>query len=120
MNLAERWFPELTTKWLLRGTHHSVRELAESITQWVNTWNEDPRPYVWHKTADEIFDSSPDIVSESQNRDTERNDRSDVWRCRRAFTNSSTTRASTTDPPWATVRMARASSLAPAVRSFSS
>ena len=57
MNLVERWFAELTTKWLRRGTHRSVKELAQSITQWVGTWNEDPRPYVWHKTADEIFDS---------------------------------------------------------------
>ncbi len=57
MNLVERWFAELTTKWLRRGTHRSVRELARSITEWVGTWNEDPKPYVWHKTADEMFDS---------------------------------------------------------------
>ena len=57
MNLVERWFAELTTKWLRRGTHRSVKELAASITQWVGSWNDDPRPYVWHKTADEIFDS---------------------------------------------------------------
>jgi len=24
---------------------------------WIDTWNDDPRPFVWHKTADEIFDS---------------------------------------------------------------
>jgi transposase len=57
MNLVERWFAELTNKWLRRGTHRSVKELAASITYWVGTWNDDPRPYVWHKTADEIFDS---------------------------------------------------------------
>lgn len=57
MNLVERWFAELTTKWLRRGTHRSVKELADSITEWVGTWNTEPRPYVWHKTADEIFDS---------------------------------------------------------------
>jgi transposase len=57
MNLVERWFAELTNKWLRRGTHRSVKELAASITHWVGTWNDDPRPYVWHKTADEIFDS---------------------------------------------------------------
>ena len=57
MNLVERWFAEITTKWIRRGTHRSVKELAASITYWVGTWNEDPRPYVWHKTADEIFDS---------------------------------------------------------------
>jgi transposase len=57
MNLVERWFAELTTKWLRRGTHRSVKALAQSITHWVGTWNDHPRPYVWHKTADEIFDS---------------------------------------------------------------
>ena len=34
-----------------------VKELADSITHWVGAWNEDPRPYVWHKTADEILAS---------------------------------------------------------------
>ncbi len=57
MNLGERWFAEITNKWLRRGTHRSVKELATSITHWVGTWNDEPRPYVWHKTADEIFDS---------------------------------------------------------------
>jgi transposase len=57
MNLVERWFAEITNKWLRRGTHRSVKELAASITYWVGTWNDAPRPYVWHKTADEIFDT---------------------------------------------------------------
>jgi transposase len=57
MNLVERWFSELTDKWLRRGTHSDVKDLSKSITQWVNTWNENPRPYVWHKTADEIIES---------------------------------------------------------------
>ena len=57
MNLVERWFAELTTKRLRRRTHHNVKELARSITHWVTTWNDNPRPYVWHKTADEILDS---------------------------------------------------------------
>ena len=57
MNLVERWFAEITNKWIRRGTHRSVKELATSITHWVGTWNDEPRPYVWHKTADEIFDS---------------------------------------------------------------
>ena len=57
LNLVERWFAELTTKWLRRGSHHSVQELEQSIRQWVATWNQDPRPFVWHKTADEILES---------------------------------------------------------------
>ena len=57
MNLVERWFAELTTKWLRRGTHRSVRELVASIRTWVTNWNDDPKPFVWHKPADEILDS---------------------------------------------------------------
>jgi transposase len=57
LNLVERWFGEITEKWILRGTHRSVKELADSITQWIGTWNENLCPYVWHKTADEILDS---------------------------------------------------------------
>jgi transposase len=57
LNLVERWFAELTTKWIKRGTHRSVRDLTASIRTWINTWNEDPKPYVWHKTADEILDN---------------------------------------------------------------
>ena len=57
LNLVERWFAELTTKWLKRGTHHSVKDLVASIRTWIANWNDDPKPYVWHKTADEILDS---------------------------------------------------------------
>ena len=57
LNLVERWFGELTTKWLRRGTHRSVRELTTSIRTWIAGWNQDPKPYVWHKTADEILAS---------------------------------------------------------------
>ncbi len=55
MNLVERWFSALTTKKLQRSAHRSVNALAADITAWVETWNENPRPYVWTKTADEIL-----------------------------------------------------------------
>jgi transposase len=57
LNLVERWFAELTTKWLRRSTHHSVKELVASIRTWITNWNDDPKPFVWHKTADQILDS---------------------------------------------------------------
>jgi transposase len=57
LNLVERWFAELTTKWIKRGTHRSVRDLVASIRTWIANWNDDPKPYVWHKTADQILDS---------------------------------------------------------------
>ena len=57
INLVERWFSELTTKLLRRGAHRSVRALNTDIRQWIDSWNENPRPYVWTKTADQILDS---------------------------------------------------------------
>jgi transposase len=57
LNLVERWFGELTTKKLQRGTHRSVRELNTDIRTWIQTWNDNPRPYIWTKTADQILDS---------------------------------------------------------------
>ena len=57
LNLVERWFAELTTKWIKRSAHRSVRDLVASIRSWITNWNDDPQPYVWHKTADEILDS---------------------------------------------------------------
>ncbi len=57
LNLVERWFAELTTKWIKRSSHRSVRDLTASIKTWIANWNDDPKPYVWHKTADDILDS---------------------------------------------------------------
>ncbi|MDX8056785.1 IS630 family transposase [Lentzea sp. BCCO 10_0798] len=57
LNLVERWFSELTTKKLQRGSHTSVRALNRDIRAWIETWNDDPRPYVWTKTAAQILDS---------------------------------------------------------------
>lgn len=57
LNLVERWFAELTTKSLQRATHRSVRALNRDIRNWIGTWNDNPRPYVWTKTADQILES---------------------------------------------------------------
>jgi transposase len=57
LNLVERWFAELTTKKLRRGAHRSVRQLNADIRARIDTWNDDPRPFVWTKTADQILDS---------------------------------------------------------------
>lgn len=57
LNLVERWFAELTNKKLRRGAHRSVRELNTDIRAWIADWNQNPRPYVWTKTADQILDS---------------------------------------------------------------
>ncbi len=57
LNLVERWFAELTTQKLRRGTHTAVRQLNADIRDWIATWNDNPRPYVWTKTADQILTS---------------------------------------------------------------
>ncbi len=57
LNLVERWFAELTNRKLRRSAHRSVAELEADITAWIDAWNDDPKPFVWTKTADEILDS---------------------------------------------------------------
>jgi transposase len=57
LNLVERWFAELTNRKLRRSAHRSVAELEADISAWVQAWNDDPKPFVWHKTADEILDT---------------------------------------------------------------
>jgi transposase len=55
LNLVERWFAELTTRKLRRSAHRSVAELEADLTAWIAAWNDDPKPFVWTKTADEIL-----------------------------------------------------------------
>ena len=57
LNLVERWFAELTNRKLRRSTHRSVAELEADLNAWIAAWNQDPKPFVWTKTADEILDS---------------------------------------------------------------
>jgi len=56
LNLVERWFKELTDRRIRRGVFTSVPDLIEAIAGWVDHWNDDPKPFVWHKTADEIIE----------------------------------------------------------------
>ena len=37
--------------------HRSVAELEADLRAWIDAWNDDPRPFVWTKTADEILDN---------------------------------------------------------------
>jgi hypothetical protein len=57
LNLVERWFAELTNRELRRSAHRSLAELEADIRAWIQAWNEDPKPFVWTKTADQILDS---------------------------------------------------------------
>ncbi len=57
MNLVERWFGLLTERQIRRGTHRSTRELEGAIMAYLTSNNKHPKPFVWTKTADEIFAS---------------------------------------------------------------
>lgn len=55
LNLVERWFRELTEKALRRGVFHSVPDLIASIEAYLNAHNDDPKPYIWTATAQDIL-----------------------------------------------------------------
>jgi hypothetical protein len=56
LNLVERWFRELTSKRLKRGSFASVADLVAAIENYIAHHNADPKPFEWHKTADEIIE----------------------------------------------------------------
>ena len=55
INQVERWFAELTRKQLQRGVHHSTRQLEADIRAFIDKHNEDPKPFKWTKSADDIL-----------------------------------------------------------------
>jgi transposase len=57
INQVERWFADLTNKQIRRGAHRSTRALEDAIRLYLATYNHDPRPFIWVKTADEILAS---------------------------------------------------------------
>jgi transposase len=57
INLVERFFSALTTKQIRRGSFRSTRELEIAIKGYLQLHNENPRPFVWTKTAEQIFES---------------------------------------------------------------
>lgn len=55
LNLVERWFRELTDKALRRGVFHSLPDLIAAIQAYLDAHNNDPKPFVWTATADDIL-----------------------------------------------------------------
>ncbi len=51
----ERWFALLTERQLRRGVFRSTAELERAIERYLEHHNQDPRPFIWTKTADEIL-----------------------------------------------------------------
>lgn len=56
LNLVERWFRELTDKAIRRGSFTSVPELKHAIDEYLAAWNEDPKPFIWTATVEEIME----------------------------------------------------------------
>lgn len=55
LNQVERWFAALTEKQIRRGAHRSTRALEQAIYDFIDVSNQNPKPFVWTKTADEIL-----------------------------------------------------------------
>jgi len=54
LNLVERWFAELTNKRIRRDSFGSVADLEDAIAEFLEAWNENPRPFVWTATLESI------------------------------------------------------------------
>lgn len=57
LNQVERWFATLTQKCIRRGTHRSTRQLVQAIRHYIKNNNDNPKPFVWSKSADDILAS---------------------------------------------------------------
>jgi len=57
INIVERWFALLSEKKIKRGVHRSTAELEQAIRNFITIHNEEPKPFVWTKTADQILAS---------------------------------------------------------------
>jgi len=54
LNLVEGWFAQLTNKRLRTGSFNIIDALTDAIDLWVDHWNDDPKPFIWTKTANDI------------------------------------------------------------------
>jgi transposase len=57
LNQVERWFALLTPRQIKRGSHSSLQELEATISEFITTHNQNPKPFVWTTTADQILAS---------------------------------------------------------------
>jgi transposase len=56
INQVERFFAYITADLLQRSDHRSVQALEADIRTWIEAWNENPKPFIWLKTADQILE----------------------------------------------------------------
>jgi hypothetical protein len=55
LNLVERWFRDLTDKAIRRGVFHNVAELITTIDDYLKATNDNPKPFIWTATAEQIL-----------------------------------------------------------------
>lgn len=55
INQVERFFADLTERQIRRGVHRSTRELERAIREYINTVNDQSKPFRWTKSADDIL-----------------------------------------------------------------
>lgn len=56
LNMVERFFRDLTENRLRRGVFRSVGELTTAINEYLERHNQDPKPYIWTKSASDILE----------------------------------------------------------------
>ena len=57
INQVERWFAAITERQIRRGTYRSTEELEAAIDEYLSVHNENPKPFIWTKSADQILES---------------------------------------------------------------
>jgi transposase len=67
LNLVERFFAEITEKRIRRGVFRSVEELTDAIYEYLEKHNEEPKPFVWTKKADEILEKLAPLYNAKHN-----------------------------------------------------
>ena len=63
INQVQRWFAFLTDQLLRRSVHKSLAALEKDVHTWITNWNQDPKPFIWRKTAEEILNSLHKYIS---------------------------------------------------------
>lgn len=56
LNQVERWFGLITDRMIRRGTFRSLQALEQAIYEWLATWNDQPKPFLWTAAADVILE----------------------------------------------------------------
>ena len=70
LNQVERWFAYVTGDLLQRSDHRSIQALEADLRAWAKAWNDNPKPFIWTKTAEEILDLTRTTYRTNQRRRT--------------------------------------------------